>query len=332
MIADAELRIEAHRRMLRIRLFDLEVKRLVGRGELPGAVHTSLGQEAAVVGACMALRPDDYMTGNHRSHGHPIGKGSSLPHLMAEIMGKATGVCRGKGGSMHLADFAVGSLGESGIVGTSAPIAVGAALSARLRRTDQVAMAFFGDGAANQGVGFEAMNMASIWSLPVIFLCENNMYASTTAFQDVSSVEYVADRGPAFGMPGTTVLDGQNFDAVFPVVAAAVKRARSGDGPSLVEVMTYRYSEHAEGLRHAGVYRDPDELDAWRARDPIAISESHLIEARIADPDDLDAMRTAVEREVADAVRFGQESPWPDPGTAFDDVYAVPIGDGRWPK
>jgi pyruvate dehydrogenase E1 component alpha subunit len=324
-----EARIEAHHRMLRVRTFDLAVKRMAERGELPGAVHTSLGQEAEVVGVCMALRDDDWMTGNHRSHGHPIGKGSDLGPLMAEIHGKATGVCKGKGGSMHLADFSVGSLGESGIVGTAPPIATGAGLSAKLAGRGQVALCFFGDGAAQQGVLFESWNLASIWSLPVVFVCENNMYGSTTPFAEVSSTPRVALRAEAFGMPGTTVEDGQDVEAVYAAAAAAVERARSGDGPSIVEVMTYRYSEHSEGLRHAGSYRDEAELASWRDRDPIAISERALLEQGIATDDVLREIGDQVAGEVEEAIRFALDSPWPEPETAFDDLYSEPVAVSR---
>ena len=247
--------LEMQRRMLRIRRFDERASKMVKRGQIPGTVHTSIGQEAQVVGACMALGDGDYMSGNHRSHGHPIGKGSPLGPLMAELVGKATGVCQGKGGSLHLADFAVGSLGESGIVGSSIPIATGAALSSKVLGNGKVSLAFFGDGAANQGCLYEAMNISGVWNLPVVFLCENNQYALSTPAHTVTS-GVIADRAAGFGMPGVRVEDGQDVLAVFEAVTTAVERARRGEGPSLVEVVTYRFNEHSDGLRLGTDYRD----------------------------------------------------------------------------
>ncbi|HET8780404.1 MAG TPA: thiamine pyrophosphate-dependent dehydrogenase E1 component subunit alpha, partial [Agromyces sp.] len=231
--------LEMQRRMTRIRYFDERASKMVKRGQIPGTVHTSIGQEAQVVGACMALDDGDYMTGNHRSHGHPIGKGSPLGPLMAELVGKADGVCRGKGGSLHLADFKVGSLGESGIVGSSIPISAGAALASKVLGRDRVSLAFFGDGAANQGVLYEAMNMAGVWKLPVVFLCENNQYALSTPAHTVTSGR-IFERAAGFDIPGVRVEDGQDVLAVYDAVRTAVDRARAGEGPSLVEVITYR--------------------------------------------------------------------------------------------
>ena len=262
--------LEMQRRMLRIRLFDERASKMLKRGQIPGTIHTSIGQEAQVVGACMALRQRDNMTGNHRSHGHPIGKGSPLGPLMAELVGKSGGVCKGKGGSLHLADFAVGSLGESGITGSSIPIAAGAALSAQVLGDDRVALSFFGDGAANQGVLYEALNMSSVWKLPVVFLCENNHYALSTPAHTVTAGR-IADRAHGFGMPGVVVEDGQDVLEVHEAVSAAVDRARRGDGPTLVEVMTYRFREHAEGLRLNVDYREATEREHWLSRDPIQL-------------------------------------------------------------
>tara|TARA_B100000242_G_scaffold114637_1_gene79972 strand:+ start:746 stop:1732 length:987 start_codon:yes stop_codon:yes gene_type:complete len=317
--------MEMQRRMLRIRRFDERASKMVKYGEIPGTVHTSIGQEAQVVGACMALSEGDYMTGNHRSHGHPIGKGSPLGPLMAELVGKATGVCGGKGGSLHLADFSVGSLGESGITGSSIPISVGAALSAKLLRNGRVALAFFGDGAANQGCLYEAMNLASTWKLPSIFLCENNHYALSTPSQTVTAGR-IADRANGFDMPGVRVEDGQNVLTVFEAVTEAAERARVGDGPSLVEVMTYRFNEHSEGLRLSVDYRDADEKQRWLARDPIAIFRDHLMAEGVASEAELDRMEDDVMTEVEDAVNFTDESPYPDASDAFKDLYTDAVG------
>jgi len=311
--------------MLRVRRFDETVKKLVARGELPGAAHTSIGQEAEVVGACMALEDSDYMTGNHRSHGHPIGKGSPLLPLMAELLGKRTGICKGKGGSMHLADFSRGSLGESGVVGSGIPVATGAALSAKTLGNKRVVLCFFGDGAANQGVLYECLNMAAVWDLPIIYLCENNQYASLTSQREVMRELRISKRAAGFGAQGETVEDGQDVLAVHQAVSAAVQRARAGQGPTLVEVLTYRYSDHSEGLRHAGAYRLPEEVESWRQRDPIALFSDHLRVTGVADQVGLEAIDEEVQAEVKAALRFAQESPFPDPEEAFDDLYAEPI-------
>jgi TPP-dependent pyruvate/acetoin dehydrogenase alpha subunit len=317
--------LEMYRRMLRIRHFDETVKTLFDRGRIPGSVHLSIGQEAEVVGACMALRRDDTMVGNHRSHGHPIGKGAALGPLLAEILGKATGVNGGKGGSMHLADFSVGSLGESSIVGSGLPVAVGAALGAKMQGSDRVCLCFFGDGASNEGYFHEALNMASAWQVPVVFLCENNGYGVTTAFGRISRVPDVADRAVAYGMPGQSV-DGQDALAVHAAVSQAVQRARDGAGPTLIEAKTYRYPHHSEGpLYDAITYRDPAELAAWQARDPLPLFAGHLMEAGIAEPATLTSIEQAITAEVAAALEFAEQSPWPDPAQAHRGLYRTPI-------
>ncbi|MCW2835629.1 MAG: acetoin:2,6-dichlorophenolindophenol oxidoreductase subunit alpha [Nocardioides sp.] len=325
MSLSPELLMEMQRRMLRIRRFDERASKMVKRGQIPGTVHTSIGQEAQVVGACMALGDADYMSGNHRSHGHPIGKGSPLGPLMAELVGKADGVCGGKGGSLHLADFEVGSLGESGIVGSSIPIATGAALSSKVLGNGKVALAFFGDGAANQGCLYEAMNMAGVWDLPVIFLCENNQYALSTPAHTVTS-GVIAERAAGFGMPGVRVEDGQDVLAVYDAVSVAVERARRGEGPTLVEVVTYRFNEHSEGLRLGTDYRDAAERAAWTERDPIVLFRAVLAARGIATEDELDALEADVLEEVEESVRFTDASPFPDPQVAFQDLYTDPIG------
>lgn len=320
-----DLLLEMQKRMLRIRLFDERASKMVKRGEIPGTVHTSIGQEAQVVGACMALGEGDYMTGNHRSHGHPIGKGAALGPLMAELTGKATGVCGGKGGSMHLADFKVGSLGESGIVGSSIPIATGAALSAKVLGTGRVSLAFFGDGAANQGCLYEAMNLSSVWHLPIVFLCENNQYALSTPAHTVTA-GVIAERAPGFAMPGVRVEDGQDILKVYDAVKTAVDRARAGQGPSLVEVVTYRFNEHSEGLKLGNDYRNPAEREAWMKRDPIKMFRARLIAEGIADEAVLDALEADVAAEVEAAYQFAEESDYPAPSVAFKDLYTEPFG------
>ena len=317
--------LEMQRRMLRIRYFDERASKMVKRGEIPGTVHTSIGQEAQVVGATMALGEGDYMTGNHRSHGHPIGKGAALGPLMAELVGKAWGVCGGKGGSMHLADFKVGSLGESGIVGSSIPIATGAALSSKVLNNGKVTLAFFGDGAANQGCLYEAMNISSVWKLPIIFLCENNQYALSTPAHTVTA-GVLANRAAGFDMPGVRVEDGQSVLTVYDAVKTAVDRARAGQGPSFVEVVTYRFNEHSEGLRLAVDYRDAEQKAAWLQRDPVKLFRAHMLEHGIADEATLAGLEAEVMAEVDASVAFANDSPFPELSDAFKDIYTEPLG------
>jgi pyruvate dehydrogenase E1 component alpha subunit len=309
---------EMLRRMLRIRLFDERAALL--RPKLPGVLHNSIGQEGEIVGACTALRDDDYMTGNHRSHGHPIGKGVRLAPLMAELFGKRTGVCRGMGGSMHLADFSVGSLGESGIVGSLMPVAVGAGLSARLRGTDQVCLCFFGDGAANCGPFHESLNLAAVWKLPVIFLCENNGYAILSAQTETTAVKDIAQRAHAYDIPGV-IVDGQDVLAVHDAVLAAAARARSGAGPTLVEAKTYRYCEHWEFEGKPPKYRSDEEVAAWRAKDPIEIFCEKLRDLGELSVTQLEEIRTEIQREVDAAVAFAEASPAPEPHALLDGIF-----------
>jgi pyruvate dehydrogenase E1 component alpha subunit len=327
MTYDNDQLTEMYRRMLRIRLFDEKAIELVSKGHIPGAVHMTIGQEGEVVGSCMALRADDYMTGNHRSHGHPIGKGADIRPLMAELLGKKTGVCHGKGGSMHLADFKVGSLGESGIVASALPVATGAGLSAKLRGTDQVCLAFFGDGGANSGAFHEAINLAAIWKLPVIYLCENNHYAVMTSSSESAAIENIADRAASYGIPGV-VVDGQDVLAVYEVVSEAVRRARSGDGPSLVEAKTYRYRDHAEfgGLdRSMPTYRTSEELESWRRRDPLSTFRDRMIAEGLISEANFNEIASTVASEIDEAVEFARSSPNPAPEDAFEDLYSSPI-------
>jgi TPP-dependent pyruvate/acetoin dehydrogenase alpha subunit len=313
---------EMLRRMWRIRLFEQAAERQAKRGEIRGAVHLSLGQEASAVGACMALRAGDRMTGTHRSHGHPIAKGAGLRGLMAELYGRSSGVCKGRGGSMHLADFSVGSLGEAAVVAASVPVAVGAGLASVLLGDDRVCLAFFGDGAVNEGVWHEAANLAGVWQLPVIFLCENNVYAGTTPNVQVSAVPHVADRAAAYAMPGTTV-DGQDVLAVHAAVRTAVARARRGEGPSVVEALTYMYGRHAVGWGdRLGGRRPPGEMEAWQARDPVLMFDRVLAEHGVLTREELDQVRDDVAAEVDDAVEFARAAPVPAPEDLWPDMYA----------
>ena len=320
-LAKADL-AEIYARMTRIRAFEDAAMDLHAKGEIMGALHTSHGQEAEIVGACMALRLDDYMVGNHRSHGHPIGKGANLRGLMAELLGKATGVCGGKGGSMHLADFSVGSLGETSIVGSGIPVAAGAALGAKMQGLDRVSMCFFGDGASNEGAFHEGVNMAAVWHLPVIFLCENNGYGITTPLSAVTLVTDIANKAAAYGIPGV-IVDGQDVLAVHDAVYAAVQRARRGEGPTLVEAKTYRFEEHAVGMGRDLGYRSADEIAQWRStRDPLPLFRTRLTGEFGFDEAELQAVEQATQELVEDAIAFARRSPAPLPQTAYTDVFA----------
>jgi 2-oxoisovalerate dehydrogenase E1 component len=315
--------VELLRQMMRVRAFEERAVRLKSRGVIPGALHTSIGHEATIVGACLAVETDDYMTGFHRSHGHPIAKGAKLTPLMAELFGKSTGICKGKGGSMHLADFSVGSIGESGIVGAGLPIAVGAALSAQMRGTDRVCLCFFGDGAANGGPFHESLNLAAIWKAPVIFLCENNQYAITVASAYAMAVEDVATRAVSYDIPGV-VVDGQDVLAVHEAVSEAVARARAGNGPSLIEAKTYRFREHEE-LGFNLHYRPQEEIERWRSRDPVALFREELLRCAVLDEARLSELEEDVRAEVDEAVEFAKASPLPEPEDALDHVFVTPL-------
>ena len=314
------------KRMMLIRRFDETVKDLVQSAELVGMAHCYIGEEAVAVGACTALRDEDYITGNHRSHGHPISKGGDVRRAMAELLGKATGYCKGKGGSMHLADFEIGILGESGIVASALPVAVGAALGSKMQNNDRVVISFFGDGASNQGACHEAMNMASIWKLPVIFLCENNQYAVTTSFRDTVAVENISDRAVAYNMPGVLV-DGQDVMAMHEATVVAVQRARAGEGPSLIEAKTYRYEDHSEGLNRIlrEPYRTEEEVEQWKKRDPISLHSTWLKEQGVATEEEIDSVWSEVSQAIDDALEFARNSPYPEADDLFTDMYADPL-------
>ena len=326
MLDDKSLLMEMLRRMVRIRFFEERVIQMVERGEIVGAAHSYIGEEAVAVGACLALRDDDWMTGNHRSHGHPIAKGGDVKRAMAELLGKATGFCKGKGGSMHLADFSIGILGESGILGSAIPTAVGAALGSKLQGNDRVAVPFFGDGASNEGAFHESINLAAIWKLPVIFLCENNQYAVSSSFKKMVASENISDRAASYNIPGVLV-DGQDVIAMYEAVTVAVARARAGDGPSLIEGRTYRYYEHSLGLNRIvrAPYRDDEEVEHWKARDPIKIHKERLLSQDIATQAEIDQLEQEVMQQIDEAVEFARQSPYPEPSALFEDMYANPI-------
>jgi 2-oxoisovalerate dehydrogenase E1 component len=295
--------------MIRIRRFDERVTELFKAGYVKGTAHSYVGEEAVATGACATLRRDDYIVGTHRGHGHCIAKGASLKEMMAELYGKVTGYCKGLGGSMHIADMDLNILGCNGVVGAGLPIAAGAGLSAKLRKSDQVTVCFFGDGASNQGTFHEALNLAAVWKLPVVFVCENNQYALSTSYKRTVAVDAVADRAVAYGIPGVTV-DGNDVIAVYEAVAEAVARARRGEGPSLVEGKTYRWMGHSMRAELAP-YRAKAEEDEWVQRDPIARLEGQMLEQQLITPERIAQIRQQVEEELEEAVKFADHSSEP---------------------
>ena len=317
-------------RMLRNRLFEEKAIELYDAGEIPGSAHLSIGQEACTVGACFVLHTDDYMIGTHRSHGHSVANNADVRGLMAELLGRTTGVNHGKGGSMHLADKKVGSLGETSIVGSGPPVACGAALASKIRKDGRVTLVFYGDGAANEGAVHEAMNLASTWKLPVIFVLENNGVAVSSLTTNTSNVEDLYLRAAGYGMPGEKV-DGQDVEAVYNAVTRAAELARSGGGPSLVELKTYRYREHSEGKLFRSLanrnYRDNKQHEIWlNEKDPIALYSKKLIKEGIITEKDFENIRQAEIDRIEDAVRFAKESPFPDPSEAYVGIFSTPAG------
>jgi len=301
-----------YREMLLIRRFEERSNALFLQGKIPSTLHLYIGQEATAVGVCAALRPDDIVFGTHRPHGHALAKGVSPDTMMAELYGKATGCCKAKGGSMHVGDVAVGMMPAIAIVGANAPLAVGSALSAKMRRSGQVTVAFFGEGGSNEGAVHEAMNMAAIWRLPVIFVCENNLYGASTPVSQVVAVENVADRAAAYGMPGA-IVDGNDVLVVEEVAREAVERARRGDGPTLIEAKTYRLCGHSRS--DACGYRTREEEADWRDKDPLVRL------GKVLAPGVVKRIEAEVEARIDDCVAFAEASPLPDPADALTDVY-----------
>ena len=308
--------LEMYRQMTKIRLFEEQVNELYRSAKMPGLAHLYIGEEGVAVGVCSALRQDDYITSTHRGHGHCLAKGADANRMFAELLGKEAGYCRGKGGSMHIADHANGNLGANAIVGGSTGIATGAAFSAKHRGTDQVAVCFFGEGALGQGVLYEVMNMASLWQLPVIYVCENNMYNEYTHYLEATAGE-VLDRPRAFGIHALDV-DGQDVRAVYAATKGLAERARRGEGPAFLACNTYRYHGHHVGDVDRAYYRAKDEEERWQAeRDPIA-----LLAAWLGDDAELERIRERVEAEVDDAVQYALNAPFPDPSEVTNHVYA----------
>jgi pyruvate dehydrogenase E1 component alpha subunit len=317
-----EVQRDLHRRMVRIRLFEEAAGRLAESAKLPGFLHLYVGEEAVASGVCAALTDADQITSTHRGHGHLVAKGGDFRRMMAELMGKSTGYCHGKGGSMHISDLSLGMLGANGIVGAGAPIAVGAAFTNKYLANGNVAVAFFGDGATNIGAFHEAANMACALHLPIVFACENNEYGEFTPRHMTMAITDIVDRAVGYGMPGV-IVDGMDVIAVHEAALEAVARARRGEGPSLIEAKTYRFYNH-HGVQNLGLkYRTDDEVAEAKLRDPIFTYEERLIEAGTMTRADVDAVWAQLNADIEDAIRFAEESPLPEPSEMMADIYTV---------
>lgn len=316
---DKDLMMKLLEKMILIRRFEERTKKAFADGEMPGFVHLYAGEEAVAVGCCSALETRDYITSTHRGHGHLIAKGGDIKLMMAELFGKKTGYCKGKGGSMHIADINIGILGANGIVGAGIPIAVGAALSAKLRKTDQVAISFFGDGASNSSRFHGSINLAAIWELPAVFIIENNQYAEKTNIKLTAKVKNLSERAKAYGIPGVTV-NGNDVLEVYTEACNAVKRARDGKGPTLLECKTYRTYGHDEGDMQT--YKPKQEVEYWKGMDPIIILKNKMINSEVIDEERYLEIDRAIINRIEEAVKFAKDSPFPLPEEALEDVYA----------
>jgi len=314
---------QMYRKMMEIRQFEEAASDLYQRGELPGFLHLYIGEEATAVGVCTNLNDDDYITSTHRGHGHLIAKGGKRNRMMAELFARTTGYSKGKGGSMHIADISLGILGANGVVGAGIPIATGAALSAKMRGTKQVAVSFFGDGATNQGVFHESLNLAAVWELPVVFVCENNQFGMGTPQREHQKVTDISIRATSYDMPGKRV-DGNNILEVYDAAHEAVARARAGQGPTLIDCNTYRFRGHHIG-DPGTAYRERAEVEEWMKRDPIERLKKVLIEEESADESELEAIDNELREDLKAAIEYAKSSPLPNPEDALDDVYAGAI-------
>ena len=311
--------LRIYRKMLEIRRFEEKLYSLFLTGIMPGTMHQYIGQEAIAVGVCENLREDDYITTTHRGHGHYLAKGGSLKELMAELFAKRTGCCRGMGGSMHIAKLSSGILGGGGIVGAGIPIACGAALSAKLRKKGQVVACFFGDGAVNTGAFHEGVNLAAVWKLPIIFVCENNLYAFSTPIKEAVAIENIAERARGYGIPGIAV-NGNDVLEVYEIAYQAIKKAREGRGPTLIECKTYRYKGHARF--DPGTYRPREEVEEWLRKDPLVLYQRKLIKMGVIDGRKIEEVEQEVRKSIEEAIKFAEESPEPDIRNSLECVYA----------
>ena len=313
--------LEAYRQMVRIRIFEEHVNVLYRSAKMSGLAHLYSGEEAVAVGVCLTLRDNDFITSTHRGHGHCLAKGARVDRMFAELLGRVDGYCRGKGGSMHIADQERGNLGANAIVGGSAGIATGAAFSARRRGTDQVAVCFFGEGALGQGILYEVMNLAALWRLPIVYVCENNLYNEYTPAVETTAGSMRA-RPEAFGIPAEEA-DGQDVRAVFAAASRAVTRARSGEGPSFLLCHTYRFHGHHVGDVNRGYYRAKDEEEEWKTRrDPLQVLGTWLLDAKQAAAADLERLQAEARAEIEAGEAFALASPYPDPADVDQDVFA----------
>jgi pyruvate dehydrogenase E1 component alpha subunit len=320
-LIDGQLLVRMYRRMVMIRLFEEQVNELYTRALMPGLAHLYIGEEAIAVGVCEALRKDDYITSTHRGHGHCLAKGAAIDRMFAELLGKEAGYCKGKGGSMHIADPDTGNLGANAIVAGSAGIATGAAFSAKRLGTGQVAVCFFGEGALGQGVVYEVMNMAALWKLPVIYVCENNMYNEYTHVSEAAAGD-ILGRGPAFGVHSESV-DGQDVRAVYTVARRLIDRARKGEGPAFLMANTYRFMGHHVGDISREYYRSKQEEQTWKSeRDPIKVATEAILAQKIADQAGLNQIQAEVKAEIEKAVQFAMAAPYPNVDQVEQDVYA----------
>ena len=315
-----DLKLQLYTKMVQIRKFEEAARENVFSAEIPGAVHLYIGQEAIAAGACAAIGEDDYITSTHRGHGHAIAKGGRTDRCMAELYGKKAGYCNGKGGSLHIAVPELNMLGANGIVGAGIPIATGAAFSAKYLNNGKIAVAFFGDGAANQGTFHEAVNIASAFKLPCIYICENNLFGVSCRQETVRNVKNISERAAAYGIPGTTI-DGNDVEAVYETVKKASEYARKGNGPMLIECMTYRWRGHFEGEPEFSVYRSEEELREWMEKCPIKRYRTVLIEEGV-DAKTLDDIESGVADEISQALDFARQSEYPDAADAMNDIYA----------
>jgi pyruvate dehydrogenase E1 component alpha subunit len=310
---------EAYKKMVLIRKFELAAKRLFEANKLPGFLHLYVGQEAVATGVCSALKARDQITSTHRGHGHLIAKGGDVKKMMAELFGKSTGYCKGRGGSMHISDYNTGILGANGIVGAGIPIATGAAFAFKYKGEDSVAVSFFGDGASNRGTFHEALNIASAFKLPVIFICENNLYAISVDSRHVNSVKDIADRAVGYSMP-SVIVDGNDVNAVYEATVTAVARARAGEGPTLIECKTWRHLGHYVG--DPDDYRTSEEKEAWLNRDPIPATEKQLVNSGFYTQEDLDEILNNADKLITEAIVEAENAPYPDTSTLLDYIYA----------
>ncbi|MGH7964694.1 MAG: thiamine pyrophosphate-dependent dehydrogenase E1 component subunit alpha [Candidatus Binatia bacterium] len=320
-----DLLLKMYRTMQTVRQTEERLRDLFKEGKVPGFLHVSIGEEATSTGVCAALTDKDYITSTHRGHGHLIAKGGKLKPLVAEIFGKRTGYCKGKGGSMHIADFSIGMLGANGIVGAGLPIATGAAMAAKIRGSGEVAVCFFGDGASNEGTFHESLNLAGTWKLPVVYVCENNLYGEFSPGKDVTAVRDIADRARGHDMPGV-IINGNDVVEVYETTVQAVERARRGEGPTLLECKTYRWEGHVvgeEAFLGKNSYRSKEEVEEWKLRCPIVSFEKRFLASRMFTQAEFDIVKAEIKREIDEAVAFAVESPMPNPEEALEDMFAA---------